>query len=306
MKAVNFDPKLALAYHYVIFGHYNTCDSDGHCDPSRGLGSTCPTPKFAFNPDGSPKADTPRFGGSGIAEIDGNDFMVTLGNVINDKGSSPNILNVGGAFMHELGHNLGLNHGGGSSVTGDAEITPTFKPNYLSVMNLKWNLVGIQRAAAPGSIQPVCTKDTDCHADELCTRAGYCARLDYSTQTLPTGGNTPGSLTEANTNGLPGLNEAAGLGSGTADITTYSSYSAATGTCPFVIAPTEGPLDFDQDGIAGNNLHVSVDLNRQDHPTVMACPSGVTQTLKGHTDWGPAPGQSIFAYKFQCTPYGKD
>ena len=314
LKMANFDYRLKPAYHYAIFGHYNTCDSAWDCNPALGLGSTCPNPKIAKNPDGSDKLDTPFFGGSGIAEIDGNDFTVTLGNIINDKGARPTIFNVGGPFMHELGHNLGLNHGGGSDLAEngrvpDGEVSPTFKPNYLSVMNYKWNLVGIQRAAAPGSIQPFCTKDADCLAGERCTgagsRAGYCARLDYSTQTLPTGGNTPGALTEANTNGLPGLNEAAGLGSGNADITLYSSYSAATGTCPVVIAPSQGPLDYDGDGnTTGTN--VSVDLNRQDHPNVTACPTGVTQTLKGHTDWGPAPGQSVFTYKFQCTPYGKD
>src|SRR5215467_6722720 len=52
-------------------------------------------------------------------------------------------------FFAELGHNLGLRHGGGSDATfttlngvvtprqPDAEDTPTFKPNYLSVMNYK-------------------------------------------------------------------------------------------------------------------------------------------------------------------------
>ena len=41
-----------------------------------------------------------------------------------------------------------------------------------------------------------------------------------------------------------------------------------------------------------------------DHPMVTACPSSVLQVLKGHTDWGPAPGQSVFTYKFQCNKGG--
>ena len=57
------------------------------------------------------------------------------------------------------------------------------------------------------------------------------------------------------------------------------------------LAPTDGPLDYDGDGnTTGTN--VSADLIRQDHPSVPMCPSGVTDVLNGHTDWGPAPGQS--------------
>lgn len=56
----------------------------------------------------------------------GNDFMVTLGAwwvLDNFPGKR-----VSEAFMHELGHNLGLLHGGGDGTD--------CKPNYLSVMNL--------------------------------------------------------------------------------------------------------------------------------------------------------------------------
>jgi hypothetical protein len=103
-----------------------------------------------------------------------------------------------------------------------------------------------------------------------------------------------------------GLNEAAGLGSGTPDITTFSSFSASTGACAnSIIAPTEGPLDFDQDGDT-TGMHVSVDLNRLDHSSVLGCPTGATEVLNGHTDWGPAPGQSVFVYNFQCKSAGKD
>jgi alpha-tubulin suppressor-like RCC1 family protein len=66
---------------------------------------------------------------SGVAEIFGNDLMVTLGGW-----SATNLTKVGGlrsaeagTFMHELGHNLGLFHGGFESTN--------CKPNYLSVMS---------------------------------------------------------------------------------------------------------------------------------------------------------------------------
>ena len=97
LKQSSFNSKLALAYHYAIFAHYNTCDSPGHCDPTLGLGSTCPAPTIGVNPDGTPKAATPKFGASGLAEIDGNDLILSLGTEINDIGQVPNLFNVGGA-----------------------------------------------------------------------------------------------------------------------------------------------------------------------------------------------------------------
>ena len=41
-------------------------------------------------------------------------------------------------FIHELGHNLGLRHGG-----ADEE---NYKPNYLSIMNYEYQLSGVPRA----------------------------------------------------------------------------------------------------------------------------------------------------------------
>jgi hypothetical protein len=245
--------------HYAVFGHYTTCDIPGHCNPPGGLGP-CQATRLTDVP--------PSFGASGLAIIDGGfpliplarlppNFMVTLGNIMQDRNVRPTIFNVGGTFMHELGHNLGLRHGGGSDIDQSAEDVPTFKPNFLSVMNYKFQLVGINVADAIGSYMP------------------KTSRLDYSSQVLPTGGNTPGALTE----GGPGLNEVAGLGSGTADLTSFDD-----GACGFGFQPTNGPLDFDGDGNK-TGLHVSVDLNRQDHQAVLGCPSGVTETLVGHNDW---------------------
>src|SRR4029079_18359093 len=57
----------------------------------------------------------------GIGELGGNDLLVTLGAFDNLP------VERSAAFMHELGHTLGLNHGGGDSAN--------FKPNYHSVMN---------------------------------------------------------------------------------------------------------------------------------------------------------------------------
>ena len=61
-------------------------------------------------------------GSSGWGEVLGDDFIVTMENF---TGLNQN--DYAGTFMHELGHNLGLRHGGGDSVQ--------YKPNYLSVMS---------------------------------------------------------------------------------------------------------------------------------------------------------------------------
>ena len=62
---------------------------------------------------------------SGFAEMPGNDVMVSLGAFTQGTGSPSE---QSAAFMHELGHNLGLDHGGaGDSIN--------CKPNYLSVMS---------------------------------------------------------------------------------------------------------------------------------------------------------------------------
>ncbi|GEM_PF-1265526 len=68
---------------------------------------------------------------SGNAEITGNDFIVSLGSYYNGVGS---VDQQQGTLMHELGHNLGLNHGGPDAL---ASVNPTIncKPNYLSVMS---------------------------------------------------------------------------------------------------------------------------------------------------------------------------
>jgi probable HAF family extracellular repeat protein len=83
------------------------------------------------------------FGGSisGMGELPGNDFMVTLGHPgwKDIKAKLPKVWNgrwvtwddfVAGTLMHELGHVLGQRHGGGDHLH--------FKPNYHSVMNYLW------------------------------------------------------------------------------------------------------------------------------------------------------------------------
>jgi hypothetical protein len=84
-------------------------------------------------------ADSRADGASGEAEIGGNDFMINLGAgsiryaqaaVASFPGFTfdQELADMrAGTFMHELGHTLGLRHGGGDDTNG--------KPNYISVMN---------------------------------------------------------------------------------------------------------------------------------------------------------------------------
>jgi Bacterial TSP3 repeat len=88
-KARNFNPARAGIYRYMIFAH-----------DIWGGGST-----------------------SGVA-FSSRDFVVTLGSWKEQTGTDDE---QSGAFMHELGHTLGLAHGGSDDVNN--------KPNYQSVMN---------------------------------------------------------------------------------------------------------------------------------------------------------------------------
>ncbi|MEW5870826.1 MAG: hypothetical protein AB1894_16250 [Chloroflexota bacterium] len=102
-KTIHFDPVRQQVFHYAVFGHDLNAAA-------------------AIN------------GVSGRGEIFGNDFLVTLGQWGNG-GISPasglsirgTVIQHAGTFMHELGHNLNLRHGGADS--------DNYKPNYLSIMN---------------------------------------------------------------------------------------------------------------------------------------------------------------------------
>lgn len=79
-------------------------------------------------------------GASGISRgIGGTDLLVTLGNFTRAVGSPRE---QAGTLMHELGHNLGLRHGGDDDTN--------FKPGYASVMNYAFQMSGITRGGEDG------------------------------------------------------------------------------------------------------------------------------------------------------------
>lgn len=106
VKAENFDSNRQYAFHYVIAGPNGT----------REFGAGPGTCNDGIDNDGDMLVDDDDVGDcfrNSQAELGGNDFF------LNVPGS--------GIFMHELGHNLGLRHGGFED--------RNCKPNYVSVMN---------------------------------------------------------------------------------------------------------------------------------------------------------------------------
>lgn len=95
IKAQHFDDNRRGYFHYAIFAH-----------------------RYSGTMNNS----------SGVAEQPGNDFMVTLSTY-----GTPVIQ--ANTIMHELGHNLGLRHGGFEE--------RNWKPNYNSIMNYRYQFAGI-------------------------------------------------------------------------------------------------------------------------------------------------------------------
>jgi hypothetical protein len=96
-------------------------------------------PIFHYLLFGNSQLATGASGSSGLAELPGNDFIVTMGNwgFTTTAGAQLNqLINMQAAtVMHELGHNLGLRHGGFEDTN--------YKPNYWSVMNYLYQLAGL-------------------------------------------------------------------------------------------------------------------------------------------------------------------
>ncbi len=101
IKATYFDPRRERIFHYALFAH-----DLGSSDYSLGT--------------------------SGLASRPGSDFVVALGQWANGVG---NVKQQAGTFMHELGHNLGLRHGGDDD--------QNYEPNYLSIMNYSFQTDGL-------------------------------------------------------------------------------------------------------------------------------------------------------------------
>jgi hypothetical protein len=187
LKAQYFHPTANHDWHYVIFGDLDRCSS----------------------PE------------SGESFIGGSEFVVTLG-VFRRAGIPITPDREGGTFMHELGHNLGLWHGGARS-RGYDDFAHNWKSNYLSVMNYRFQF-GIPTASGP--------------------------KLDYSEEALPT-------LDESHLDETRGIG--ATLPSDRTDITSWT-YPVSCSTCPLAgTGPASGPIDWNGDGILEPDVAVDLD-----------------------------------------------
>jgi hypothetical protein len=135
---------------------------------------------------------------SGLAEIGGDEFLVSLGAFSGGTGTP---FDRAGTFMHELGHNLGLRHGGGQ----DESQVGQYKPNYPSLMAYRYQLIGVRNGLV-------------CQGLALATQVAPFTELDYSVGAVP-------DLDETK------LNECNGLGLGkSVDWNCNGSISSCTQT----------------------------------------------------------------------------
>ena len=129
VKATAFDQNSPrrFIFHYAILAHQFSS-----CAAVDSTGSVC----TAANTAGC---------NTGNAEGEGNDFIVTISTQCNGNNADLAILRAKqiGTIMHELGHNLGLGHGGRPSNVWD---DTAYKPNHFSVMNYSYQLIGMGTA----------------------------------------------------------------------------------------------------------------------------------------------------------------
>ncbi|MCH7879845.1 MAG: PKD domain-containing protein, partial [candidate division Zixibacteria bacterium] len=171
---------------------------------------------------------------SGLAEILGDDFIVTLGAFAGGIGSP---FDRAGTFAHELGHNLGLTHAGNQS----EGIVTQYKPNYPSLMTYRYQLDGVRKQFICQNLSDSCLPFRN---------------LDYSHGTMP-------FLNEF------ALDEIAGLGLGPVDW----NCNGVIDTLPVVVDLAKYPcgagggggnsieVDFDYDDWS-NIVDVTFTLNR--------------------------------------------
>lgn len=213
----------SLAFHYALFAHglFGLPSTTGVADPA------------------------PR----------GQSFIVSLGTLGAQDSKDPDMHRIGNTyeqawtFMHELGHNLGLQHGGGNEIN--------CKPNYLSIMNYTYGSYVLPEVPNP------------------------LGRIDYSRKPLPT-------LNEYNLSEIDGIGGSSGdrtaFGVKTSYYFDFKELALKSKTTANVI-DASGKIDWNENG-EPNDVGVSADINRFQYMDAFlsGCDGSGTE-LKGYDDW---------------------
>jgi len=168
-------------------------------------------------------------GSTGQAETPGNDFFISMGSVAASRTVTDGML--AGTIMHELGHTLGLRHGG-----DQADPRFRYKPNYFSVMNPLWQMP-VELPTSP----PATT------ADKVNWLWSTSWRLQYA--------DTPMNQLDENA-----LQEAAGLGGDATRFTLVGTRLNGSGSGFPAVWRMGGPIDWNLDGDAADS-GVAEDVN---------------------------------------------
>lgn len=140
---------------------------------------------------------------SGVAELNGDDHIVSLQTALSDS-------NVSKTMMHEFGHNLNLRHGG--------NVDTNYKPNYNSVMNYRYQFPGTDlncNAVGDSGLDYSRGVNISLNESSLSEAAGVCGStpIDWND-----GGISPSPIT-ANINCPVGVFSTCGVTGGCADST---------------------------------------------------------------------------------------
>jgi hypothetical protein len=282
LRTANFGNRKP-AFHYMVFAHRANTPDATHA-------SACPRDPLCNA--------LPKFDSTGSADLPGDDIIISFGAKMDDNGGvPPEPFLYATTIMHELGHNLGLKHGGADACVID-------KPNYVSIMNPEnYQLNGIPVADNFGSNNfRICNVEADCGPPAIgtphpcatpnachCTTGldvvlgfNYCYRVDYAVNPMISL-NEAGLGCDGSNNNCTGggMNESVGVGgpANSEDVVLF-----------WVPGPSQrqgsstGPIDWDDSGVP-DGAHIMRDINNDSSFT----------NLTTQLDW------PLLNFQFQCS-----
>ncbi|ADV67256.1 hypothetical protein [Deinococcus maricopensis] len=217
---------------------------------------------FRYGVIGNSQQSNGSNGSSGVAEIAGNDFVVTMGGwsyasltqVANQQGST---------IMHEFGHTLNLRHGGFENTNN--------KPNYYSIMNYTYQLAGLddtpdrvwERAKQRlGSCSALTYNDPCMTSFKMDYSYGQGGRIDEGAVNENNGINRGAAWIDWNNNGYVNTNVRADVNgdgyvsTGTYSLNDYNDWANIRATFGYV-NPNDPNTDVNGAGVALPRLDVA-------------------------------------------------